>query len=266
MKKTLKLLPLLFVMPALSGFTTGPSNYYSEYHNLGIEYVSSELVDETYYHTFHLDNYGDGYVDRLKIRDLIDSETDTYNTMTLTSLNISPIFADVVIPPHSDMDIVLTSNEPIHDTTQVSYAAGAYKKTSGDYPLTHIKEIKFDHISTNESSPYKYIYKVVFLNDHYDLALFHINYDGKECYLTSEQSAYDHYIYTTEELDLSKLTFLDFSFIESHQAFKIDNDALNRGMIILIVGYLFLVSLIVFPAVFIPAMVRRKRRRNAANK
>lgn len=117
MKKTLKLLPLLFVMPALSGFTTGPSNYYSEYHNLGIEYVSSELVDETYYHTFHLDNYGDGYVDRLKIRDLIDSETDTYNTMTLTSLYISPIFADVVIPPHSDMDIVLTSNEPIHDTT-----------------------------------------------------------------------------------------------------------------------------------------------------
>ena len=247
-------------MPCLMANALGPSNYYSDYTSLRVEYVSStQISEEEYQHTYHLSNYGDGYIDRLVIGDSDDE--GKYNSTVLNSDNISELFASALYQPGYGDDITITCKYPLVNTSHVLYSAQAYKPGSSS-SLTQIRRIKYAGLNTNEYSDFKYIYEVEFqLSSNRD-ALFHLDYDGHDYYVTSRTSGgYEHNIYTTQELDLEKLSVKNFFYIEPHQAFKVDEDALTRAMYIFIAGFLLLASLIVFPAVFIPAMVRRSRRK-----
>ena len=237
----------------------GPSNYYSDYTSLSVAYVSStQISDEEYQHTYHLNNYGNGYIDRLTIG---DSDEEIYNSTILNFDNISNLFANALYQPGFGEDITITCKYPLVNTSHVLYSAKAYKPGS-TYSLTQFKDIKYVGLNTNEYSNFTYIYEVEFRQSYNRDALFHLDYNGSDYYVISKTSGgSDHRIYTTQELDLEKISVKDFFLIEPHQAFKIDDDALTRAMWIFIVGFLFLVSLIIFPAVFIPAMVRRSRRK-----
>ena len=262
MRKNLKILPILFVMPCLMANAIGPSNYYSNYTSLRVEYVSStQISEEEYQHTYHLNNYGDGYIDRLVIGDSDDE--GKYNSTVLNFDNISDLFANALYQPGYGDDVTITCKYPLVNTSHVLYSAQAYKPGSSS-SLTQLKGIKYVRLNTNEYSNFKYIYEVEFQISSNRDALFHLDYDGHDYYITSRTSGgYEHNIYVAQELDLEKLSVKSFFFIEPHQAFKVDEDALTRAMYIFIAGFLLLASLIVFPAVFIPAMVRRSRRRKA---
>lgn len=247
-------------MPCLMANALGPSNYYSDYTSLSVAYVSStQISEEEYQHTYHLNNYGDGYIDYINIR---VGEEESCDYMLLNSGSISNIFCSALLQPNYGGDISLTSDKPIINPSDIAYAATAYKPGSY-YSLNQIKEIKYVG-NTNDHFSYKYTYEIEFKRSHYQDALFHFDYGSNDYYVISKNSGTaDHYIYTTQELDLEKLSVKDFFFIEPHQAFKIDDDALTRAMWIFLGGLLFISSLIVFPAVFIPAMVRRSRRKKA---
>ena len=257
MKKSLKTLTLLLFMPCLMANALGPSNYYSEYFSLNIEYVSSTQVEDTYYHTYHINNHGGGYVNRISIR---DGDNETYHIMELNGENISDTFHNALLGPSSSSDITIASNYPIIDTSNnVSYAANAYKSGGIAYALKELKGVEY---AGHPNEFYKY--KIEFKSEHSYDAIIQFDYDGNNYYVISKTGGgYDHCLYTLEEIDLEKLSIKDFFFIEPHQAFKVDEDAFTRAMYIFIAGFLFVASLIVFPAVFIPAMVRRSRRKKA---
>ena len=259
MRKGLKILPVLFTMPCLMANALGPSNYYSDYRSLSIDYVSSTQVEGTYYHTYRLYNYGNGYVDSVSIR---YGEEGTYDNMILGSDNISNTFANALYGPGYGNDIVVTSTYPIVNTTaSVGYSARAYKQGSY-YALKEIKGIKYVGTNDNVYSNFTYIYEVEFQMSHNRDAIIRFDYDGNDLSVVCKTSGgSDHRIYTNKEIDIEKISVKEFFFIEPHVAFKIDDDALTRAMWIFIAGFLFLASLIVFPAVFIPAMVRRSRRK-----
>ena len=265
MKKSLKTLTLLFFMPCLMANALGPSNYDPNYNSLHVSYVSSEQIgDEEYRHTYHLHNNGYDYVDQITLR---DNDGEIEHFMSVNWQDISDTFADSLLGPGADKDITITTNYSVVNTSSnISYAAKAYK--SGDsYNISQIKGIKYIGLNNNEYSSFSYIYEVELQISYNRDAIFHLDYDGNDYYVISKTSGgYEHHLYTRQEIDLEKLSVKDFFLIEPHIAFKIDDSALTRAMVIFLAGFLFLASLIVFPAVFIPAMVRRKRRRNAANK
>ena len=249
-------------MPCLMANALGPSNYYSDYSSLHVDYVSSEQIgEEEYRHTYRLHNYGDGYIDYISIR---DGEDTTYNYYSLNSKNISDIFSNALYKPGYGGEVTFTSQYPIINTSSpVGYNAKAYKSGSY-YSLSKIKGIKYVGLNENEYADSKYIYEVEFQMSYNRDAIFHFDYDGNEyCVISKTSGGSNHRIYTFQEIDIEKLSVTEFFLIEPHVTFKIDDGAVNRAMIILLVGFLVLVSLIVFPAVFIPAMVRRSRRNRA---
>ena len=261
MKKSLKVLTLLFFMPCLMANALGPSNYYSDYTSLRVEYVSSEQVGEEYRHTYHISNMGYGYVDNISIR---DGEGEEEHHVYLNWENMSDIFADALLGPGSSEDFTFTTSYSVIDTSSnISYSARAYK-SGNSFNINLVKGIKYIGPNNNEYSNFSYIYEIEFKNSYNRDAIFHLDYDGSDYYVVcSTSGGYEHRLYTKQELDLEKLSVKDFFLIEPHQAFKIDDSAFERAMIIFLVGFLFLASLIVFPAVFIPAMVRRSRRNRA---
>lgn len=266
MKKSLKTLTLLIFMPCLMANALGPSNYESNYTSLQISYVSSEQVGDEYHHTYHLYNHGYGYVDNISIR---DGEGEEEHHMYLNSQNMSDLFADALLGPGVSKDITFTTSYSVIDTSSnIGYSARAYK-SGNSFNINLVKGIKYIGPNNNEYSNFSYIYEIDFQNSYNRDAIFHLDYDGSDYYVVcSTSGGFEHRLYTKQELDLEKLSVKDFFLIEPHVAFKIDDDAFTRAIYIFIAGFLLLASLIVFPAVFIPAMVRRSRRKKAkaANK
>ena len=177
---------------------------------------------------------------------------------------MSDIFADALLGPGANKDITFTTSYPAIDTSSnIGYSAQAYK-SGNSFNINLVKGIKYIGPNNNEYSNFSYIYEIEFQNSYNRDAIFHLDYDANDYYVISKTSGgFEHRLYTKQELDLEKLSVKDFFLVEPHVAFKIDDDALTRAMVIFLAGFLFVASLIVFPAVFNPAMVRRSRRRRA---
>lgn len=257
-KNYTKLIPLFIALPALMGNSPRPQVFTASYNGFKLSYVKEEVVGERYYYTYHLKNTGNGYISRIELsRTLVD-----YTSMSYQFYNMCPPFNDNVLPPGVEMDITFDHYEKVKNPSGLNKLCEAYATFDADTFISGSNAITFNH---EDSGRYYYDIDLSLTHesdDYYYGAILELNYDGDTFFIKTDETE-EFKIETSALLDTSKITINNITVIKSHGAFYGCGDAIMSILMILLVSFLIVISMGIFAAIFIPAMVRRKRRNRA---
>ena len=272
-KNHFKLLVLFPVLPLLTAIYYAGGVYADEYKNFELSFVSQETIkDDLYAQHFTLKNTGTGYINRIYIDDV--PNLNYYGSILDKQEELSP-FLNFVFEPGYEHDITMISSYKMPDFSKVT------PKAEGYFNLAEEVSIKGTSLITSRSEKRSndnyYLYEADITLSHTDShsnygVILKVSYDGNVYYLESDEAS-NFLIETFIELDLNKLEVLEVVPIKSKSALSHSLDGLfgNLGkfvlkLVIVLSIVIFVASIIVFCAIFFPAMARRKHRRELLEK
>lgn len=253
-----KLIPLFMALPALMGNSPRPQVFTQSYKEFSLSYLKEEVVDEKYYYTYHLKNTGQGYISRVELSRTLGD----YVFMSYSTYNKFLPFRDALLPPGTEMDVIFDNYEKVKNPGGLFKQCDAYATFDTGVNIAGTQTIKF---SKEDTGSYYYDVDISLIHgedDYHYGAILTLDYDENTYYVKIDET--ENYVMETyAELDLSKLTLQHIKVIKSHGAYYGCANAISSILIILLVSFLIVVSMGIFAAIFIPAMVRRKRRNRA---
>ena len=256
-----KLLLVLPILPLLMGTTAAPSFSGEYYSDVSLEYLREEESDGGYLYYYTLDNYGTGYINHF------DIEVYIGNHFVYSYLNIdnhSKPFKNSLIYPGYKKEVAffMEDKKPIdcspYLTSYAYYANASEAKVKGSNSISLISK----PATINDS----YVYEVdLFIynkdDDHYDYAtILDMTYKSEHYAIGVTYDNSKYRFETSEELDLNNIA------VDKVTVVKSSNYNINcySYSVWAILGDVFLILLIISPgifaAIFVPAMVRKKRR------
>ena len=255
-----RLIPLLLVLPALMGNSPRPQVFDHSYKDYKISYVNEEQVGERYHYTYHFKNTGNGYVSRIELSRTLGQ----YTSMSYSPSNQFYPFLYSVLPPDYEADITFDHYEKVNNPSKLSKLCEAYATFDNEVEIWSTREVTF--VRSDYDTFY---YKIDISLDNKDKeyyygAILKLNYDGTTYYVKIDET-YDYSINSKAELDLSKLVVEDITVIKSRGAYYGCVDAFQKVLTLLLICFFVMISMGIFAAIFIPAMVRRKRRKRQVN-
>ena len=259
------LLIIMPLLPLLMANSPAPKRNY--YQDLEITYLSTETLHTYNFYHFNVKNTGSGYVNYLS---LSNKNPGKGFYASIENNEICPPFANVVIEPGFDKELVFATKYEIPESKEVTAEVYDYYVAAENITFISNKEVTY---SVADSYPLydEYIYTIDAqydgeLSDDYSYdAVIKLTYDGVSCSVCSG-SIDKLYIRSNESLDLTKLTVDEITMVRNPQKYSENyyfvgcRDVANAFGIFLLVFFL-LMGFGVFAAIFFPAMARRRRRR-----
>ena len=256
-KNYLKLLPLILVFPGLMANAPAPQVFNKDYKDYQLSFVKHEQNGDDHLYTYHLKNAGKGYIDYVKL------EYETRDSFYCLSYYFNGgLFNDIVAEPGFNQDIVMSSYQDIPNVKQLKAECKGYQTLDEKVNITGTKAISY-----NSSYNDVYYYKIDLNFEYSDTnwnygAVLKLEYD-EDIYYVKINEQRNFQIEASQKLDLSKLSVLDVSVIKSRPYMYGILDGFAIVAIVFFVCFFLLVGGGIFAAIFIPKMVRRKRRNRA---
>ncbi len=271
--RSLKLLPLIIVLPTLMGNAPAPQVFTQTYKDYQLTYLNVEQDGEYYLYHYNLKNIGNGYISSLYIK---EESKDDYFVGSLFSggnYRVYPFFGDGLFQPGFDDEIVFRSLKEANNINKVSVDCVGYNTFDPDVTISGTQQLSLyrkEDQSINLRCYYKLDVSLEYQNDsdwNYGVVA-NINYDGNTYYIKIDARG-GFIVETSQELDLTKLTINDLTVIKSHSyGYGCRGNAQKIMIIFLVIVFIFalMISFGIFAAIFFPAMARRRRRRRQAAK
>lgn len=263
MKKNFKkTLLLVAISPFLMATTTLPEpgvtpEYYSDFT---LNYLKEEDKGDQHCYYFHLDNTGNGYIERIF---LYASSENNYFTVILDSSDISSPFLNATYQPGASQDIVFVTSTPYEKEFDFWHDATAYTSKANEIRVSGSKNVSL--IQKNYSD---FVYQIdLFLSNRNDDAFYYgaiveVAYQDKISFIKVDKEN-EYKFETSQSLDLDSLSIKSVTPIKSKKPSSFsfwDCSSVFSGLLEVFI-ILSVISFGIFAAIFFPAMARRRRRR-----